>query len=87
MEETKGRTEDHLLKDHKNSKEVRNLTRITHLSNVIHAISWDTFPDIVHLIKISSRRRTESSMPMQLNKMNEMKRRLEEMKTLVNNMS
>ena len=49
MEETKGRIEDHLPEYQKNSKEVRKLTRITHISNVMHVISLDTFPDIVHL--------------------------------------
>ena len=87
MEEIKGRIEDRLLEDHKISKEVRSLTRITHLTNVIHVISWDTFPNIVHLIKTSSIRRTKSSMPMQLKRMNHMKRRLERMKTLMKNMS
>ena len=39
VEETKGRIEDYLLRDHKTSKEVRSLKRITHLMNVIHVIS------------------------------------------------
>ena len=64
IEESKGRIEDHLLENIKNLKEVRNLETITHLSNVMHVISWDTLLDIFCLIKISSRRRTESPIPM-----------------------
>ena len=64
MEETKGRIKDHLLRDHKTSKDVRILKRITHLMNVIHVISQDTSLDIVHLIKTSSKRITEISIPM-----------------------
>ena len=86
MEEKKGRTKNHLPEDHRNSKEVRDLTRITRLSNVIHVISWDTLRDIVHLINTSSRRRNEKSMPMQLKRMNQMKKRIEKMKTIVKSM-
>ena len=39
------------------------LKMITHLMNVIHVISWDPFPYIVHLIKISSRRGIEIYIP------------------------
>ena len=55
--------------------------------NVKHVIRYYISPDIVHLTKISSRRRIESSMPMQSKRMNQMKRRIEKMKTLAKNMS
>ena len=38
-EETKERIKDHLLEDHKTSKEVRSLKRINDLMNVTHVIS------------------------------------------------
>ena len=86
-EETKEKIEDHLPEDHKTSKEVRYLKRITHPLNVMHVIRWDTLIEIVLMRNINSRRRTESSMPIQSKRMNCTKRRLEIMKTLVNNMS
>ena len=87
MEESKGRIEDYLLEDHKTSKEVRDLDRITHPLNVTHVIRWDTFLENVLLIKISSRRRTTSTMPIHLKKINQIKRGLEKTKTLVKSMS
>ena len=70
MEETKGRVKDHLPEDHQTSKEVRDLEMITHPLNAIHVIRWETLLEIVLLRKICSRRRTKSTMPIQLNKMN-----------------
>ena len=64
IEETNQRIEDHLPENFKNLKEVRELEMITRLSNVMHVISWDTFLEIVRLRNVSSRRRTEISMPM-----------------------
>ena len=87
MEETKGRIKDNLPEDHQNSKGVRYLERITHPLNVIHVIIWDTLLEIALLRKINSRRRTKSSMPMQPNKMNKIRRGIEKISTLVKSMS
>ena len=74
MKESKGRVKIHLLEDHPTSRRIRNLEGIIHPLNVTHVIRWDTFLDIVLLRNISSRRRTEITMPMQLKKMNQIRK-------------
>ena len=69
MEETKGKIKDLLLEDHRTSKGVRDLEMITHPLNDIHIIRCHILLEIFLLRKISSRRRIENTMPMQLNKM------------------
>ena len=86
MKETKQRVNDHLPEDHQTSKEVRDLEMITHPLNAIHVIRWDILLDIVLLRKISSRRRTKSTIPMQLKKMNQTMKGSQRMKTLVKSM-
>ena len=71
MEESIGRVKVHLPEDHLTSRRTRNLEGIINLLNVTHVIKWDTFLDIVLLRKISPRKRTRSTMPMQLKKMNQ----------------
>ena len=66
MEDSKGRVEIHLQEDHLTPR--INIEWITHILNVTHVIIWDTLLDIVLLIKTSLRRRTKSTIPMQLKK-------------------
>ena len=80
MEESKGRVKVHLPKDHPTPR--RNIEGITHLLNVTNFIRWDTLLDIVLLTKISVRRRTGSTMPMQLKKMNQTRKGSQKIKTL-----
>ena len=66
MEESKEIFNVHLPEDHQTSRRIRNLEGIIHPLNVTHVIIWDTLLYIVLLINIGSRKRIESTMPMQL---------------------
>ena len=82
-EESKGRFKVHIPEDHLTSRRIRNLEGIIHPLNVTHVIICDTLLDISLLRKISSRRRTKSSMPMKMNKMNQTRKGPQRMNTLV----